>query len=107
MSLLDLFDPRKYQFLLTAYNERTETLLTQRALIGIVLATFHQKERLALYPEFIAALSLFMENPETLRQLHDIQILLLLSRETTKIDKKMREEIIPQMMKTHSLTTPI
>lgn len=99
MSLLDLFDPRKYQFLLTAYNERTETLLTQRALIGIVLATFHQKERLALYPEFIAALSLFMENPETLRQLHDIQILLLLSRETTKIDKKMREEIIPQMMK--------
>lgn len=99
MSLLDLFDPRKFQFLLTAYNEHSETLLAQRALIGIVLTTFHQEERLALYPEFIAALSLFMESPETLRQLHDIQILLLLSRETSKIDKKMREEIIPQMMK--------
>lgn len=103
VSLLGIFDPRKFQFLLTAYNERQEELITQRALIGIILVTLHQKDRMALYPEFIAALSLFTESPNTLKQIHDIQILLLLSRETVKIDKKMREEIIPQMMKSQQL----
>ncbi len=103
VSLLGIFDARKFQFLLTAYNEHQEELITQRALVGITLVAFHQQDRLALYPEFIAALSLLAESPHALKQLHNIQILLLLSRETVKIDKKMREEIIPQMMKSQQL----
>lgn len=41
-------------------------------------------------------MKLMEDNPSLLKQLHDIQIIFLLSRETEKIDKKMREEIIPQ-----------
>ena len=107
VSLLGIFDARKFQFLLTAYNEHQEELITQRALVGITLVAFHQQDHLALYPEFIAALSLLAESPHALKQLHNIQILLLLSRETVKIDKKMREEIIPQMMKSQQLNKAV
>ena len=38
LNLLQLFDPAKFQFLLTVYRQRTESLITQRALTGILLA---------------------------------------------------------------------
>lgn len=106
LSLLQLFDPKKFQFLLHTYETRTEPLLTQRALIGIALVAYYQEKRLILYPELLAALSLLEDNAEAVAQLATVQILFLLSRETEKIDKKMREEIIPQMMKNPKIQNP-
>lgn len=106
LSLLQLFDPKKFQFLLNTYQTRTEPLLTQRALTGIALAAYYQEKRLMLYPELLAALSLLEDNTEAITQLTTIQILFLLSRETEKIDKKMREEIIPKMMKNPKMQNP-
>lgn len=96
LSLLHIFDSRKYQFLINAYQSGTDTLVTQRALVGIALVAYYQEARLNLYPELLAALSLLTEKPKAAKELLTIQILLLLSRETEKISKKMREEIIPQ-----------
>lgn len=70
--------------------------MTQRALTGIALAAYFQADRINLYPELVSALKLMEDDPAALKQLHDIQIIFLLSRETEKIDKKMKEEIIPQ-----------
>ncbi len=99
MNLMKLFDSHKFRFLLHAYRQCSEAIITQRALIGILLAAYYQEKRLSLYPELTAALSLLEDSSKTIEQLHNIQILFLLSRETEKIDKKMREEIIPQMMR--------
>lgn len=98
LNLMALFDLRKFQFLLNAYRQRTELVINQRALVGLALAVYYQEKRLAQYPELTAALSLWTEDPQVIEQLHSIQLLLLISRETEKIDRRMREEIIPQMM---------
>jgi len=103
LSLLHIFDSRKYQFLINAYQSGTDTLVTQRALVGIALVAYYQEARLNLYPELLAALSLLTEKPKAAKELLTIQILLLLSRETEKISKKMREEIIPQMMRSANI----
>lgn len=79
-----LFDPRKFQFLLNAYRQRTELVINQRALVGLALAVYYQEKRLAQYPELTAALSLWTEDPQVIEQLHSIQLLLLISRETEK-----------------------
>lgn len=106
LSLLQLFDARKFQFLLNIYQSRTEHLLSQRALIGIILVSYYQEKRLSLYPELLAALSLLGDQNKAVEQTTTIQVLLLLSRETEKIDKRMREEIIPQMMKNSKMQNP-
>lgn len=106
LNLLQLFDPAKFQFLLTVYRQRTESLITQRALTGILLAAYYHEERLSMYPELTAALSMLSELPQAIEQVNKLQTLLLLSRETEKIEKKMREEIIPQMLKTQHLINP-
>lgn len=80
--------------------------MTQRALTGIALAAYFQADRINLYPELVSALKLMEDDPAALKQLHDIQIIFLLSRETEKIDKKMKEEIIPQMMRNPNLRNP-
>lgn len=103
LNLLQLFDSRKFLLLLTAYQQTQEPAVTQRALTGIALATYFQTDRIKLYPELVSALKLMEDDPTALKQLHDIQIIFLLSRETEKIDKKMGEEIIPQMMRNPNL----
>lgn len=106
LNLLQLFDHRKFLLLLFAYQQCSEPTVSQRALTGIALVTYFQSDRLKLYPELVSALKLMEDNPTFLKQLHDIQIIFLLSRETEKIDKKMREEIIPQMMRNPQLRNP-
>lgn len=92
LSLLQLFDPQKLQFLLLAYRKRTEAVVSQRALAGILLTAYYQEKRLSLYPELTAALTMLGDNAQTVQQLHDIQILFLLSRETEKSEKDARTD---------------
>ena len=106
LNLMAIFDSRKFQFLLNAYHQRSELLITQRALVGLALVAYYQEKRLSQYPELTAALSLLTDDTQFIEQLHNIQLLLLLSRETEKIDRKMREEIIPQMMHNSKLLNP-
>lgn len=106
MSLLHIFDFRKFMFLLDAYNH-PEVLVNQRAIVGIALACFYYDARIRRYPEAVLRMNDLNEDPDFIKNLYDVQIQLLQSaRETRKIDKKMREEIIPEMMKNPKLTTP-
>lgn len=99
LNLLQVFDMRKIHFLLEAYGMRKEPVISQRVMVGLVLVVSHYAGWIGMYPELTSALAAFEESHEALERLHGIQILFLLSRETEKIDKKMREEIIPEMMK--------
>lgn len=97
LSLIQVFDNRKFQFLIKAYQTHSETIVVQRALIGIALTAYYQEKRLKLYPDLQAALSLLSDSTPIIKELNKLQTLLLLSRETEKIEKKLREEIIPNM----------
>ena len=99
LSLMECFDPRKF---LNGYLDaatHADTQVNQRALVIIAIILHIHSNRLRLYPELMAKLSLLDEDGSFGKQLNRVYIQLLRSRETEKIDKKMREEIIPEMMK--------
>ena len=98
MSAMECFDPRKLSWLLDA-TTHADIRANQRALVAIAVVLHTHPERLPLYPELAARLSLFNEDSSFGKQLNRVYIQLLRSQETEKIDKKMREEIIPEMMK--------
>lgn len=98
LGALQVFDIQKYLFLMDAYNH-SEPIISQRALVGIVLLSLNYSQRLENEPEVKARLQLLNENVDFIRNMTDIQIQLLRTRETKKVDKKMREEIIPEVMK--------
>lgn len=98
LSLMECFDTRKFSWLLDAVTH-ANTQVNQRALVGIAFALLFHPTRLSLYPELTARLSLLNEDSSFGKQLNRIYIELLRSQETEKIDKKMREEIIPEMMR--------
>lgn len=58
--------------------------------------------RISFYPEINLRITALMEETAFERDLLRIHIQILLSQETEKIDKKMREEIIPEMLKSMS-----
>ena len=102
LSALKCFEPLKAATLcnIAASNE---SLLATRAIIGLTIVLFMYRERIKHYPEITSALDTIRENAVIMRRVQTIQIQLLRCRETQKIDRKMREEIIPAMMKNPNL----
>lgn len=98
MSTMECFDERKVNWLLNA-STHTNPQISQRALVGLVIALHHYPTRVSLHPELQSRISLFKDNQNFCQQLNRIYIQLLQSQETEKIDRKMREEIIPEMIK--------
>lgn len=98
LSLMECFDRRKLLWLMAAYQYEN-VQVSQRALIGIVF-TFHiHSKRIELYPEINKQLEMMNENNDMDTELGYVYQQLLLCQETDKIDRKMQEEIIPEMMK--------
>lgn len=98
LSLMECFDARKFGWLLDAATH-VDNQVNQRALVGIAFTLHFHPTRLSLYPELVARISFLNEDVSFSKQLNRIYIQLLRSQETDKIDKKMREEIIPEMIK--------
>lgn len=102
LSLMECFDSLKFSWLLDA-TMHADILVNQRALVGIAVILHIHSSRLLLYPELTARLSLFNDDSSFGQHLNKVYIQLLQSQETEKIDRKMREEIIPEMMKNVNL----
>lgn len=98
LALLYHFDALRLKFLLTAATHRN-TLVKARALVGTALVFLTHGKRLRLYPELLAQASLLADEREVREALLSIQIQLLLTLETKKIERSLREEILPEMMK--------
>jgi hypothetical protein len=98
LSLLRAFDDKKIHFLFDAYQS-THLQVSQRAIIGLVIALAKYPTRINMYPDIKSRLSLLAEEESFRSNLFTIQMQLLITRETSKIDKKMREEIIPEILK--------
>ncbi len=98
LSLMECFDARKFSWLLDVVTH-VDAQVSQRALVGIAITLHCHPTRLSLYPELTTRLSLLNEDGSFGKQMNRVYIELLRSQETEKIDKKMREEIIPEMIK--------
>lgn len=98
LGTLKCFEPAKVLLLCRlAQQAKNETAI--RALIGAIITIYTYSDRLKYYPEITAALQALISDATIRQRVVTIQIQLLRSRETKKIDRKMREEIIPAMMK--------
>lgn len=98
LSLMECFDLRKLMCLLDAYDH-PDVSINQRALVGAMIVFHIHRNRLAFYPELINRVDLMEEIPSFREDVARIYRQMLLCQETEKIDRKMREEIIPEMLK--------
>lgn len=102
MSALKCFEPLKATTLCRLATN-SDTAVAMRAATGLVLVLLKNDGRIRYYREITAALETLQEDALFMSRIETIQIQLLRCRETQKIDRKMREEIIPAMMKNPKL----
>ncbi len=98
LSLQRFFDPEKFNLLFTTYDS-IETEINQRALVGLLINLYKYDARLPFYPDITGRLKILNENPGFKRNLERIIIQFIRSRETEKLQQRIRDEIIPEMIK--------
>ncbi len=98
LSLQRYFDEAKFSLLFDAY-EMEESSINQRALIGLIITLYQYDSRLSYYPEITGRLQILNENPEFIRNMERVIIQLIRSKETEKLQQRIRDELIPEMIK--------
>lgn len=98
LSVIECFDLRKILWLLDAYRH-PDVNPSQRALVGVMIIFYIYRSRVAFYPELKKKIDVMDEDMAFGEDMARIYQQMLLCQETEKIDKKMREEIIPEMLK--------
>ncbi len=98
LSLQRFFDVSKFNLLFELY-EVEEKSINQLALVGLLINFYRYDTRMPFYPEITGRLKLQNENPEFKRNLERIIVQFIRSKETEKIQQKIRDEIIPEMIK--------
>ena len=102
MSLLEWFDPRKMQWLLSA-SVSFENESRERALVGVALALLQYGDRIPLYPDLTETIRKHAAELWLGKRLNTVYLQLLRCRETDDINRKMQEEILPTMLKNKEL----
>ncbi|MDR2680814.1 MAG: tetratricopeptide repeat protein [Tannerella sp.] len=105
LGLQEFFDKRKLQLLIIAagINDREVKI---RAYTGILLTLYLYRHRVDCFPEIKHRLDALAEETEFRKITYMIIQCFILSRETEKISNKIRDEIIPEMMKLKSKFNP-
>ena len=98
LSLLACFDSRKVKWMMDTC-QTANAYAAQRALVGLALTLHRYSVRLSLYPALTAQLALMDEDGKLGKSMNRIYIQLLRSQDTENINRKMQEEILPEMMK--------
>ncbi|MBN2347644.1 MAG: tetratricopeptide repeat protein [Bacteroidales bacterium] len=101
LSTLRHFDSNKVILLFEFYHKQ-EHEVWQRALTGILLVLFVNDKRLNYYPEITQRLKAMQGDKNITRTTEAIIIQLIKAKETEKITKKIKEEILPEVWKIKS-----
>ncbi len=98
LSLQRFFDKEKFSVLFDVYDLE-ETELSQRAMVGLLINFYKYDLRIPFYPAITGRLKILNEDPKFKQNLERVIIQFISSRETEKIQKKIVDEIIPEMIK--------
>ncbi|MDL2241611.1 tetratricopeptide repeat protein [Bacteroidales bacterium OttesenSCG-928-L03] len=98
LSLLESFDEQKALLLIEA-EEHPKEEIRQRALTGLVLFLRKYDKRLALFPSITTRLEHLQEKPSFRSGVKNIILQFILSKDTEEISRKIKEELMPKMMK--------
>ena len=102
LSLLERFDPLKCMFLCQA-AQNLSIAVSIRALTGLAITLSGYADILPYFPEIKDRITLLSDEPGIPERMLKVQMALLLCRETKEIDRRMREEIIPTMLRNPKL----
>ncbi|MDL2322564.1 hypothetical protein LJC52_01090 [Bacteroidales bacterium OttesenSCG-928-A17] len=94
----EIFDERK-ALALTEACESEDDVIRQRAIVGLLLFLRRYDNRLHLFPSIRNRIAYLGDNPRFRLELRNCILQFILSKETEKITKKIKEEILPEMMK--------
>ncbi len=98
LSLQRFFDKKKFEVLFDVFDlQKVET--TQRALVGLLISFYKYDSRMPFFPELTGRLKILNEDPSFKQNMERAIIQLVRSRETEKIQQKIKDEIIPEMIK--------
>lgn len=105
LSLIQVFDVRKFQFLVRLYCTRPERMLHLRSLLGIVLATYRNSDELAYYPhaeQLFAPLEAIgaTETDLVLRLAGQV----VMSRQTEQLSQHLNDDLLPSLMQSARYT---
>ncbi len=98
LGMLRCFDYRKLELLIRLYDEE-DCRISQRALVGLIITISIYKNRILLYPAIMERLFLLRGNERFATEAESVMIQLIRSKDTEKITRRFREEIIPDVIK--------
>ncbi len=98
LGLLQCFDQRKFALLIDLYNT-DDPRISQRALVGMIISLMLYNNRILLYPAIMERLLLFKDNERFAAEVESVVIQLIRSRDTEKITRKFRDEIVPDVIR--------
>ena len=98
LSLLRYFDEEKISLLLDVYD-LDDAELTQRAMVGLLINLYKYDSRIPFFKAITGRLKILNEDPKFNKNLERVIVQLISSRETEKIQQKIVDEIIPEMIK--------
>lgn len=102
INCLQAFDARKIIFFADNYSTATSSMLRIRMLVAVAFALYTYRNRLFAYPAITSKLKDLCNNPRFTTDMQNLQKLIIESLSTHEVDRKMREEIIPAMLKSHN-----
>ncbi|NPA45566.1 MAG: tetratricopeptide repeat protein [Chlorobi bacterium] len=97
-SVVQRFDKKKIISLFDFYDA-DEQGIWNRALVGIVIAFYVHNKRMYLYDDLIKKVKQIKKDENIETHIEQIILQLIRTKETEKISKKLRDEIIPEMQK--------
>jgi tetratricopeptide (TPR) repeat protein len=98
LSLQRFFNMEKFTLLFDAFGSQ-EDEISQRALVGLLINLYNYDRRTPFYTGITARLKVLNERPDFKRNLERIVIQLIGSKETEKLQQRIRDEILPEMIK--------
>lgn len=98
LSLWEAFDANKFRILLHFCEDEHQETRT-RALTATVWVYIKYYAKFQHHDDLLLGLSLWKQNPTIVRELSLLQKQLFLSLETARAEKKMQDEILPDLMK--------
>jgi len=98
LSLMRYFDEHKIILLFNACEDEDEEV-SQRALIGLVIGIYYYDQRMPFFHAITGRLQFFMENKRFRSGFEKTILQFIRSKETEKIQRKLQDEIFPEMIK--------
>lgn len=98
LSLQRYFDSEKFLLLFDAY-EAKDIVVSQRAVVGLLIALYQYDARMRFYSELTGRLKILNEDAEFKRNLERVIVQLIRSKETEKLQQRIQNELLPEMIK--------